>query len=93
MNVMNVINVCVVRKCKNKVLLVKNKNRNGWEFPGGKVDPKGDSIANGVFDIILAGSREYQEETEQPLSCGNPTQIYFNSGTNTVFLVEKKIKI
>ena len=68
------MNVCVIRKCKNKdkdkVLLVKNKKRKGWEFPGGKIDPGKDSILGhtDVFNVLLAAEREYLEETEQKLS-------------------------
>lgn len=82
------MNVCIVRCCENNVLLVKNRKRDGWEFPGGKIDFQNDAIIPGIIDIEAVARREYLEETEQPVfDLGKPDRQFYNPGTKTFFLI------
>lgn len=82
------MNVCVVRKYQNKVLLVKNKKRGGWEFPGGKIDFEKDIVVPGIIDIEKVARREYAEETNtEDLIDLKPNRSFYNPTTQTFFMV------
>ena len=81
------MNVCTIRICKNYVLLVYNSERNGWEFPGGKVDYEKDGEEE-IIDITKSGLREYVEEVggggDDLL---RSSKVYMNHKSQTLFLV------
>jgi len=89
--------VCVVRcysntKCEKRILLVHHKDRDGWEFPGGKLDDDDlidcSNFTNlKVFDILKSAHREFIEETETEMVDGKLSGIYYNANVGTLFLV------
>lgn len=49
--------VAIVHLCQEKIGFVYNKNRNSWEFPGGKIEETD-------LSLIDSARREYHEETK-----------------------------
>jgi 8-oxo-dGTP pyrophosphatase MutT (NUDIX family) len=94
---MKPIFVCVV-KCyidddeTSHVLLVHHKDRDGWEFPGGKLEEDDlidcSNFANlKVYDILKSAHREFIEETESEMIDEELSGIYYNANVGTLFLV------
>lgn len=97
---MKPIFVCIIRRFQNQVLLVHNKQRGGWEFPGGNLESSDLISEHGfqnlhVYNLLKGAHREYTEETEstekeiQEIAEGKVKGLYYNSDTGTLFILIK----